>query len=130
MSASLTISLVAYHAVGNLVFVKVPSERGRWMLTDMCVIVVECGQCGAGVGEPCRSSWSAPMRQFNPTSHSTTTHVSRRYDADHKMGRGWKRRMVHRLRIAPADIEAARAVDFEPPAPEEIPDIDFEVTPK
>jgi hypothetical protein len=52
MAASLTIGLVAYHAVGNLAFVHVPSERGRYLLTDISVIVVACPRCDTVIGDP------------------------------------------------------------------------------
>jgi len=50
------ISLVAYESkIPGKVFVGVPNERGRYVLTDRCVIEVECGACCAAVGEPCHN---------------------------------------------------------------------------
>ena len=50
-----SISLVAFEDRDpDKVFVKVPNERGRWMRTDLCVIAVECPQCNAHKGEPCK----------------------------------------------------------------------------
>lgn len=37
------------------VFVSVPDETARWMLTDRCVIEVPCSYCGSMVCEPCKS---------------------------------------------------------------------------
>lgn len=36
-------------------FVRVPDEPGRWVLTDRCVVEVECTRCKAAIGEPCKS---------------------------------------------------------------------------
>lgn len=38
----------------NLVFVRIPNERARWVLTDRCVVEVECSLCKSIVGEPCK----------------------------------------------------------------------------
>jgi len=54
MSVTPTISLVAYEARDKRVFVKVPDERGRYLLTDRSVIEVECPVCRSARGEPCR----------------------------------------------------------------------------
>jgi len=53
------ISVVAYEALPNLVFVRVPNERARYMLTDISVALRGCPHCGARLGEPC---YSAPGR--------------------------------------------------------------------
>lgn len=72
------IGLVAYGADGHnssLVFVRVPTERGRWVLTDRCVIEVPCTFCGANLGEPCRrGNGSGPLK------HGAGTHWRRRAD--------------------------------------------------
>lgn len=47
------ISLVAYTAMPGKIFVKVPNERGRYLITDIEVAHRECGQCKALKGEPC-----------------------------------------------------------------------------
>lgn len=54
----------------NKVFVKVPTEPGRWILAQKCVVVVACPLCKASVGEPC----------FNPDNgkYWTETHHVRR----------------------------------------------------
>ncbi|KAF1008936.1 MAG: hypothetical protein GAK28_00568 [Luteibacter sp.] len=135
MTASLNIGLTAYHAVGNLAFVKVPSERGRYMLTDLCVIAVACAECGAVIGEPCRAYhgltyWEKRFPDKKPSGHTVTVHYKRKHAADEKLGRGWKKTVLahYRLRLAAGDIEAAMAhlPDSEPePAPI---DIDVPVT--
>lgn len=140
MTATLSIGLVAYHAVGNLAFVKVPSERGRYLLTDLCVIAVACPNCGAVIGEPCRSgSWynGQPTLRWNrgigTQGHGTSVHVDRKRAADQKYGRGWKRTVLarYKLHLSVGDIEAAMA---EAPvtkiAGDEPPPIDFDVTRK
>ncbi len=65
------IALVAYEAWPNgRVFVRVPGEAGRYILTDRCVIKVVCPCCKAAKGEPC----------FNPYTgrYWVGTHGSRR----------------------------------------------------
>jgi len=55
MSVTPQISLVAYESRdGRRVFVKVPDERGRYMLTDRCVVEVSCPNCRSAIGEPCK----------------------------------------------------------------------------
>lgn len=139
MTASLNIGLVAYHAVGNLAFVRVPSERGRYMLTDLCVIAVACPNCGAVIGEPCRSGhWNDgkpyPRWANQPAraGHGTSVHVGRKAAADAKFGRGWKRTLLahYRLHLSAGDIEAAMTDAPAPACPEEPVDIDFPVTRK
>lgn len=139
MPASLNIGLVAYHAVGNLAFVRVPSERGRYMLTDLCVIAVPCPNCGAVIGEPCRSgSWHngepSPRWLSRPSvnGHGTSVHVARKQAADAKYGRGWKRTVLahYKLHLGAGDIAAA--MEDAPPMADPEPgiDIDFPVTRK
>lgn len=47
------ISLIGYHCTPDKVFIRVPNERGRFVLTDRCVAYVGCKHCGAAPGEPC-----------------------------------------------------------------------------
>jgi hypothetical protein len=47
------ISLVAYNLIPGRIFVKDPSLRGRWMITDICVAYEPCPHCKALIGEPC-----------------------------------------------------------------------------
>lgn len=54
MSVLPRISLIAFEArEPSKAFVQVPDERGRWVLTDRCVVEVSCSHCKATVGEPC-----------------------------------------------------------------------------
>lgn len=109
---TLNIGLMAYHAVGNLVFVRVPSERGRYLLTDMCVIAVACPQCGAVIGEPCRAgkhAWGSKDTTLPPNAHGCGVHVARKIEADKRLGRGWKRKVEHRLHLSAVDVAAAMA---------------------
>jgi hypothetical protein len=141
MSATLNIGLVAYHAIGNLAFVKVPSERGRYLLTDMCVIAVPCPVCGAVIGEPCRRGyWQNGKRGVSyfrpddgrPITHGVGTHARRRNDAQAKYGHHYASRLVrhYRLHLAAGDIEAALQCEPESePTPDGV-DIDVPVTRK
>lgn len=72
------ISLLAYSATPDKVFVRVPNERGRWVLTDRCVIEVECSSCKAEKGEPCFRSYGP----FDPKHrlYWSGTHYGRRTD--------------------------------------------------
>lgn len=64
------ITLVAFEARDpSKAFVKVPNERGRWMLTDRCVVEVACSHCGAGVGEPCFTRESGVSRRYVVGTH-------------------------------------------------------------
>lgn len=55
-SQSPRISLVAHEArPTGLVFVRVPNERGRYLLTHRSVVEVACPHCKAIKGEPCKS---------------------------------------------------------------------------
>jgi hypothetical protein len=69
-----TIKLIAYGSRDpNKVFVAVPNELARYVLTDRCVVERGCGFCKAQVGEPCNNGngkyWSgthADRRGYNP----------------------------------------------------------------
>lgn len=133
--ADLKIGLTAHLVVGNLAFVKVPSERGRYMLTDLCVVTVPCPVCEAIVGEPCRGFyglkyWEQLMPGEKPLAHGVTVHYRRKQDAEKKHGRGYAKRIAahYRLHVAAGDIEAALHDAPEPP-PEPNPiDIDVPVS--
>jgi hypothetical protein len=57
------ISLIAMESRDpNRVFVRVPNERGRWMLVHRCVVLVECEVCGAAIGEPCKDKIVQPIK--------------------------------------------------------------------
>ena len=50
------VSLVAWEdRAANFIFVRIPTEYGRYLRTDRCVAHVPCPYktCGATVGEPC-----------------------------------------------------------------------------
>jgi hypothetical protein len=111
----LTIGLVAYQVNPSMVFVRVPTERGRYLLTDRCVVEVPCGHCGAMVGEPCRrGTWWRHVRQpewiaAGPPKHGVGVHVCRRDD-----GRRFRGGNVRpgddppKVRIAAEDFIAAQ----------------------
>lgn len=68
------ISLIAMESRDpNRVFVRVPNERGRWMLVHRCVVLAPCDVCGAAIGEPCRDK--------------TPHHVNLKYTVGHHYGR-------------------------------------------
>ncbi len=83
-----SISLVAYaDREPHFVFVKIPNERGRYVRTDMCVILVPCELCGATVGEPCFRNYGVFMRgKESGKRYGAGTHATRRQDADRRHG--------------------------------------------
>ena len=100
------IGLVAYGIDGpnpSLVFVRVPTERGRWLLTDRCVVEVACDMCGATVGEPCRRGF----RNSRTLKHGAGTHAWRR-DAWQLIKRTRPWRDTPKLRMPASDLENAR----------------------
>lgn len=51
-----SIKLVAFASRDpNRVFVAVPNERARYVLTERCVVEVACPCCKSAVGEPCHN---------------------------------------------------------------------------
>lgn len=105
---ALHIGLVAYGLDGpnpSLVFVRVPTERGRWVLTDRCVVEVACEHCGAVQGEPCRRG-----RQRSPVMHhGAGTHVVRRDAWQHIKGsRNWRK--TPKIRLSANDLTDAQEV--------------------
>lgn len=68
------ISLVAYNQVPGRAFVKIPDAPGRYFLTDICVVYVECELCKAMKGEPCFRYMQGRKK------YSSGTHVVRRLD--------------------------------------------------
>jgi hypothetical protein len=65
------ISLIAMETRdASRVFVRVPNEPGRWLLTDKCVALVPCEVCGAIAGEPCINRHKR---------YTIGTHFARRY---------------------------------------------------
>lgn len=137
--STLSIGLTAYHAVGDLCFVKVPSERARYMLTDLAVIAVACPLCGAVIGEPCRAYhglrfWDRryPDASSRPSGHTVGIHVNRKQAAEDKYGRGWKKTVLahYKLHLSASDIEAAMTHLPDPVPEEQVAEIDFPVTRK
>lgn len=112
--SGLTIGLTAYTVNAAMVFVRVPTERGRYVLTDRCVVEVDCSVCGAVTGEPCRkgSLWRRRDPEFMagvPPKHSAGVHVDRRHAA--RMKRGGSLRPgddVPKVRIPAEDFVAAQ----------------------
>lgn len=96
------IGLVAYCALPpNLVFVRVPNERGRWLITDRCVVDVACPVCGSKVGEPCHNRKT--VRRYG-----TGTHADRRAQATYR----WRRAEMppHKPRLSTSDISDAGVI--------------------
>jgi len=89
---SKTVSLVAYCALPpNQVFVRVPNERGRWLITERCVVEVDCPFCNSAVGEPCIS---------RPGNYTIGVHVWRRSLWQSKGKPGSKSQHKPRLRAS------------------------------
>lgn len=106
---SLNIGLVAYGVTPGLVMVRVPTERGRWVLTERCVVEVDCRCCGAVAGEPCRRNWHEQKRRpSTPIKHGSGTHAVRRDDGKRKYGHAG-RLPQHKLRIGADDLAAIQA---------------------
>jgi len=97
---SLNIGVIAYECIPGLVFVRVPSERGRWMLTDRCVAEVDCGRCGALSGEPCFTVSCGEKR------YTVGTHTARRVARHNRYKTGFPK---PKLRIRDDDIRATSA---------------------
>lgn len=87
------------------IFVAVPDERGRYMRTHVCVALVECTYCHAGVGEPCRSLTKR---------YSAGTHVDRRALYTHRRKNG-------QLDIKPEHFDVERFAEPDIPLEEPQP---------
>lgn len=99
---TLNISVNAYECLPGLVFVKVPNDRGRWMLTHRCVAEVDCPHCKAIAGEPCRRMFSGGQLHYH-----VDTHAKRREAAKAIAVRGAAK---PKLRIRAEDICAAGSI--------------------
>lgn len=55
-AGTMNIGLTAYTCLPGKIFVRVPNERARYILTHVCVAFRACRGCGALKGEPCRGS--------------------------------------------------------------------------
>lgn len=94
------IGLVAYCALPPLsVFVRIPNEPGRWILTHRCVVEVPCPVCHAVEGEPCHD-------RKQTRRYGTGTHADRRVTYTTKY-RYHQPRDPHKPRLNPRDLEAA-----------------------
>lgn len=108
---SMHIGLVAYGVDGpspSLVFVRVPTERGRWLLTDRCVVEVACPSCEAAIGEPCRK-FLTTQGEKRPLQHRVQTHFRRR-DAWQEIKRTRDWHDLPKLRIPAEDLAAAMSM--------------------
>lgn len=96
MAITPRIHLIAYVCTPDKVFVKVPNERGRWMLAQRCVVEVPCTQCGAAKGEPCfrehRDGRGIPKEWQYTRRYCTDTHAVRRDLYQRQFGHGHARR--------------------------------------
>lgn len=104
---SKTISVVAYCALPpNSIFIRVPNERGRWMITERCVAEVGCPLCHVEVGEPCIS---------RPGNYTVGVHVWRRnlWQSKGKPGNGTQ----HKPRFRLSDVSPAPIGSMFPLAP-------------
>lgn len=100
------IGLVAYGVDGpdpSLVLVRVPSERGRWVMTDRCVVEFPCPHCNAVVGEPCRRG-----NGNNRLKHGAGTHWKRR-DLWQRERFNKRRSAQPKLRVPAANVAEARS---------------------
>lgn len=107
--SALTIGLVAYALDPSKVFVRVPNERGRWMLVDRSVVEVACPYCEAIVGEPChavRTSWRSLGKPHDPIRYHTGIHVDRRRAWQESTGLRYpaRRAKPHKLHIRAAEL--------------------------
>lgn len=96
----MSIGLIAYEALPGLVFVKVPSERGRWILTDRSAVEVDCPLCKAVTGEPCRRNW----RSGPAFKHGSFVHTYRKDAARKVLGYFYGKRIKPKLRLNADDI--------------------------
>jgi hypothetical protein len=131
---SLNIGIVAYGVDPSMVFVRVPNERGRWMLTHRSVVEVDCPFCNAISGEPCRqmrSRWKSSDTPHDPIRYHVGTHVARKGAWREVTGlrSPEKRAGPYKLRLTAADLAELQSTpptglvrEIEPV------DIDFEVT--
>ena len=144
---SLNIGVVAYGINPDMVMVRVPNEKGRWLLTDRCVVEVDCPVCYAVAGEPCRhwmNTWkrgtggSGWGHRVPPPAecirYGVGVHVRRKEAAQVKFGGGqWAaRRPPHKIRLSAHDLADLQQEPPEPAEPEPEPPYvaDFTITRK
>jgi hypothetical protein len=97
----LNIGIVAYGVTPGLVMVRVPNERGRWVLTDRSVVETPCKHCGAIAGEPCFKM------VCNQKRYSVGTHYCRRGAAAVGRGHRLRHECPPKLHISAEDMAAA-----------------------
>jgi hypothetical protein len=103
---SLKIGTMAYECLPGLVFVQVPNERARWILTDQCVVEVNCPACGSLAGEPCNNDhWGRGVAKLK---YASSTHCDRR-DAFRRK-KGWGHKDKPKLKVSLAALQEAQAV--------------------
>lgn len=130
---SLNIGLVAYGVNPAMVFVRVPNERGRWVLVDRCVVEVDCPYCKAVSGEPCRKvlrHGRGDAELHSPIRYGVAVHIRRRQAWQDATGHRFpaKHAAPHKPRITAAELaELDRPLEDLPPDPEPM-DIDVPVT--
>lgn len=113
MTATLNIGLVAYGIDRTMVMVRVPNERGRWVMTRRCVVEVDCPACKAVTGEPCFSDlrrWM-PGQIPNPVPQRRYTagvHIDRQLAYQNQERKRFPEREAepHKLHIAAEDMAA------------------------
>ena len=139
---SLNIGVVAYGIDPSLVMVRVPNEKGRFLLTKRCVVEVDCPLCKAVAGEPCRrwlNTWKRGARWDDreppPAEcirYGVGVHVAREHAAQEKFGGGhWaSRRPPHKVRLTMHDLAALQSEPEPLPEPEPPYEADFIITRK
>ena len=133
MSSSLNIGLLAYYVDRSKVFVRVPNERGRWLLTDRCVVEVDCPYCEAISGEPCRGvtrDSNGKKVPHLPIRYHVGTHYHRRDAWGAKAGRFSRHHAPpHKLHLTAADLADLQREPVDELLQDPV-DIDVIVTPK
>lgn len=97
MAVEPRISLISYACTPTKVFVRIPNERGRWTLTDRCVVEMPCPTCGAVMGEPCFTNYPTTKRGIpndwaGNRRYGASTHYTRRDAYQIKRGHGHAKR--------------------------------------
>lgn len=124
---SLNIGVVAYVITPGMVMVRVPNEKGRWLLTDRCVVEVDCPVCHAVAGEPCRRWLNTWKRGARWDDREPPPAECIRYGVGVHVAR---ERAAHKIRLTGQDLADLQA-EPEPLAEPEPPyEADFEVTRK
>lgn len=131
----LTIGLIAYNIDTSKAFVRVPNERGRWILTDRSVVEVGCPHCAAITGEPCRavrSGWRSDGKLHDPIRYHAGIHVARKQAWAEATGLRFPARRAdpHKLHIRADELGALQRPPPDLPEPEAPVDIDVPVTRK